>query len=200
MDDSPLTLELYEKYSTLCECGMRTVMARIQNLSQEMEFTDKRNPYAAIESRIKSYDSVLEKCARRGYPQTLDGVRKNIHDVAGIRIVTLFKDDIYRVRDALMRQPSMEVIEHRDYVKNPKSNGYRSYHLIVSMQVYFQEVTRSVPVEIQIRTKAMDVWASLEHYCYYKNGRPTEDAPEAFDELAKILDAFDDKAIELRGE
>lgn len=188
----------YEEYATLCKCGMRTVLARIENLHEEMELSDERNFYDTIESRIKNFESVMEKLERKGYEQNISSIKANMHDVAGIRIVTLFKDDIYKIRDALLKQPSMEVIEERDYIESPKKTGYRSLHLIVLMHIYFRERAVSVPVEIQIRTKAMDLWASLEHYCRYKNDNPSEKAPETFDRIAKILDEFDNEAIELR--
>ena len=126
-----LQMDDYSQYAALCECGMRIVLARVENLRQEATISGERSPYAAIQSRIKSFDSIEEKCNRKGLPFTIEGMRK-LHDIAGIRIITLYEDDIYRIRDALVRQPSMELIEERDYVKNPKENGYRSLHLIVT--------------------------------------------------------------------
>lgn len=192
-----LQMDDYSQYAALCECGMRIVLARVENLRQEATISGERSPYAAIQSRIKSFDSIEEKCNRKGLPFTIEGMRK-LHDIAGIRIVTLYEDDIYRIRDALVRQPSMELIEERDYVKNPKENGYRSLHLIVSMHVYFCETTKSVPVEIQIRTKAMDLWASVEHDCNYKNDTPSAEAPKMFAEIARILEDFDSNAMRIR--
>ena len=194
--------EQYKEYAALCKCGMRTVLARIENLHEEMELSDERNFYDTIESRIKNFESVVEKLERKGYEQNISSIKANMHDVAGIRIVTLFKDDIYKIYDAiydtLQKQPTMEVIEKRDYIESPKKTGYRSLHLRVSTRINFREGEVFVPVEIQIRTKAMDLWASLEHYCRYKNDNPSEKAPETFDRIAKILDEFDNEAIELR--
>lgn len=190
--------EEFDDYAKLCKCGMRTVLARIENLHEEMDLSDERNIYDIIESRIKEFESVLEKLERKGLEKNIDAIKQNIRDVAGIRIVTLFKDDIYKIRDALVKQPSMEILEERDYVAEPKKNGYRSLHLIVSMHIYFRERSISIPVEIQIRTKAMDLWASIEHHCRYKNDNPSEKAPEAFSRIAKILDEFDEEAIGLR--
>ena len=193
-----LTKDEYAQYACLCECGMRTVLTRIENLRQESALRGVRNnPYATIQSRIKSYDSVEEKCLRRDQPFNMKAVR-GLHDIAGIRIITLFEDEIYGIRDALIRQPSIELLEERDYVANPKENGYRSLHLIVSVHVYFRETTRSVPVEIQIRTKAMDVWASIEHYCNYKNDTPCPTASKDFAELAEMMAGFDKKAVQIR--
>ena len=196
--EEKLTKDEYDKYAALCECGMRIVLARIENLRQEAEITTtSRNLYAGIQHRIKTYESVMNKCADRGLPGRLEDIRA-MHDIAGSRIITLYKDDVYRVRDALVRQPSIEILEERDYIENPKDNGYRSLHLIISVHVYFCETTKSVPVEIQIRTKAMDLWASVEHNCKYKNDAPSKDAPAMFAKIAQILEEFDENAIRLR--
>ena len=193
-----LSKEEYGQYAALCECGMRIVLARIENLRQEAEvFSVNRSPFASIQSRIKTYESAVNKCLDRGSSCDMKAIRK-LHDIAGIRIITLYKDDIYRIRDALVRQPSIEVLEERDYVANPKDNGYRSLHLIISVHVYFCESTKSVPVEVQIRTKAMDLWASVEHNIRYKNDTPSKEAPETFARIARILEDFDEKAICLR--
>lgn len=193
-----LSKEEYGQYAALCECGMRIVLARIENLRQEAEvFSVNRSPFASIQSRIKTYESAVNKCLDRGSSCDMKAIRK-LHDIAGIRIITLYKDDIYRIRDALVRQPSIEVLEERDYVANPKDNGYRSLHLIISVHVYFCESTKSVPVEVQIRTKAMDLWASVEHNIRYKNDTPSKEAPEMFARIARILEDFDEKAICLR--
>lgn len=193
-----LTKEEYGQYAALCECGMRIVLARIENLRQEAEvFAVDRSPFASIQSRIKTFESATNKCLDRGNTCDMKAIKK-LHDIAGIRIITLYKDDIYRIRDALVRQPSIEVLEERDYVANPKDNGYRSLHLIISVHVYFCESTRSVPVEVQIRTKAMDLWASVEHDIKYKNDAPSKEAPQMFARVAKILEDFDEKAIRLR--
>lgn len=193
-----LTKEEYGQYAALCECGMRIVLARIENLRQEAEvFSVDRSPFASIQSRIKTFESATNKCLNRGNTCDMKAIKK-LHDIAGIRIITLYKDDIYRIRDALVRQPSIEVLEERDYVANPKDNGYRSLHLIISVHVYFCESTRSVPVEVQIRTKAMDLWASVEHDIKYKNDAPSKEAPQMFARVAKILEDFDEKAIRLR--
>lgn len=193
-----LTKEEYGQYAALCECGMRIVLARIENLRQEAEvFSVDRSPFASIQSRIKTFESATNKCLNRGNTCDMKAIKK-LHDIAGIRIITLYKDDIYRIRDALVRQPSIEVLEERDYVANPKDNGYRSLHLIISVHVYFCESTRSVPVEVQIRTKAMDLWASVEHDIKYKNDAPSKEAPQMFARVAKILEDFDEKAMRLR--
>ena len=199
--------EQFEEYAALCKCGMRTVLARIENLQDEIELSNERNIYDVIISRIKLFDHTIDKLDRKNLEHNIEAIKANIRDIAGIRIITLFKDDVYKIRDALIKQPSMEVLEERDYIKNPKETGYRSYHLIVAMHIYFRERAISVPVEIQIRTKNEDNWASLEHHTRYKNEfLSDEDMSEEsiakrdkmLQELSDEYDRFDDLMIQLR--
>ena len=187
----------YDRYAKECQCGMRTVMARLENLKSEMELSPLRNPFKSITSRIKCFDSAVEKCKRKGEEVSLQTF-KAMHDIAGVRIIVPYQDDIYTVRNAVIRQPSMTVIEERDYVENPKPNGYRSLHLIVGMEIYFMETSKMVPVEIQIRTEAMELWASQEHRLRYKNDDPSPEAVNRFSIIAQILADFDQQAMELR--
>lgn len=187
----------YHRYAAECECGMRTVLARLENLRQEMELSDENSPFMAIESRTKEFQSALDKLNRKNEPKTMESIRK-MHDIVGIRVIVPFLDDIYRVRDAIMRQPSMKVEITKDYVVQPKDTGYRSLHLLVKMQVYFMETTKEIPVEIQIRTKAMDLWASMEHLLRYKNSSPSEQADAEFARIADLLKDFDERAMKLR--
>ncbi len=192
------TKEEYSQYAALCECGLRIVLTRIENLRQEAEiFSAERNPFYDIQTRIKTYESAVNKCLDRGTACDIKALKK-LHDIAGVRIITLYKDDVYSIRDALVRQPSIEVLEERDYIANPKPNGYRSLHLIISVHVYFSGTTRSVPVEVQIRTQAMNLWASVEHNVKYKNDAPSDEAPEMFARIAGILEEFDENAMRLR--
>ncbi|MBP5674964.1 GTP pyrophosphokinase family protein [Candidatus Saccharibacteria bacterium] len=187
----------YEAYAKECQCGMRTVMARLENLKSEMELSPERSPFKSISSRIKDFDSAVEKCKRKGLDINLESF-KNMHDIAGVRIIVPYQDDIYTVRNAVIRQPSMTVVDERDYVEKPKPNGYRSLHLIVEMEIYFMETSKRVPVEIQIRTEAMELWASQEHRLRYKNDDPSPEAVNRFSIIAQILADFDKQAMELR--
>ena len=189
----------YDQYALICECGGNTVRTAIENVAKIMEESEERNIYDTIDYRTKEYSSTIEKCIRKGYSPTLEGIKKHIRDIAGIRIITLIRSDVYRIRDAIEAQPGIELIEERDYFKEPKKNGYRSLHLIVSVQVQVPQskggtITKSVPVEIQIRTKAMDCWASLEHMIVYKNGSHSEEDEEHFSHVAEYLNNFDIEA------
>lgn len=131
---------------------------------------------STISSRRKKTFSILEKLERQGFPITLESIEKNLHDVAGIRVICSFLDDIYNVADMLKRQDDLKVVQIKDYIKNPKANGYRSYHMIVEVPVFFSNEKHAMRVEVQIRTVAMDFWATLEHQIKYKQDIPNQDA------------------------
>ena len=188
-----LTKEEYGQYAALCECGMRIVLARIENLRQEAEvFSVDRSPFASIQSRIKTFESATNKCLDRGNTCDMKAIKK-LHDIAGIRITCSFVDDAYRLSDLLTRQDDITVRDVKDYIAQPKANGYKSLHVIVEVPVYLSTGRVDVPVEVQFRTIAMDFWASLEHKIYYKYDRlvPAELLDELKDaaETASELDA-----------
>ena len=178
---------------------MRTVIARLENLRQEIRelSAEEKNPFD-LHYRIKDFDSVVEKCQRKGYELSMESIQKHILDVAGVRVITDFRDEIYTTKAAIIRQPSMTIVEETDYVQTPKVNGYQSLHLDAEMDIYFAETSKRVPVEIQIRTKAMDLWASMEHILRYKNPSPSPDVEEMFKRSAEELATFDSSAMNLR--
>ena len=147
------------------------VMTKINILREEFNHVHDYNPIEHVNSRLKSPESILEKAQRKSLEIDTAVIRENIHDIAGIRITCSFLSDIYKIRDMLARQVDLTVITERDYVAAPKANGYTSLHLIVSIPVFMSDRVEQVPVEIQIRTIAMDFWASLEHKIYYKYNR-----------------------------
>ncbi|GAB3708842.1 GTP pyrophosphokinase family protein [Nocardiopsis oceani] len=145
-----------------------TVMAKVNILNEEFRYTNDHNPIEHVNSRLKSVESIMEKARRRGVPLDLNEIRGSILDIAGIRVTCSFISDTYAIRDMLAGHEDILVKEERDYVRAPKPNGYRSLHLLVETPVRMSDRTEDVPVEIQIRTIAMDFWASLEHKIYYK--------------------------------
>ncbi|WP_251151883.1 GTP pyrophosphokinase family protein [Cellulosimicrobium sp. Marseille-Q4280] len=151
--------------------GIDEVMTKITVLRDEFRHIHDYNPIEHVGSRLKSIDSILAKARRKGIPLTPEGVRESMLDVAGVRVTCSFVSDIYRVRDMLAGQGDMTVLEERDYIAHPKGNGYKSLHLIVQVPVYLSDRVEDVVVEIQLRTIAMDFWASLEHKIYYKYQR-----------------------------
>ena len=171
-------------------CAMKEVQTKFDVLNTEFKVRNQRNPISSVTTRLKSTASITEKLNRRGLPVTLESVEKNLNDVAGVRVICSYQDDIYRIATALLGQDDVKLIEKKDYIANPKPNGYRSLHLIITVPVFFAQKRRRVKVEVQIRTIAMDFWASLEHQMKYKQELPNQEA--IADELKNIADAIYD--------
>lgn len=147
------------------------VMTKITVLRDEFRLVHDDNPIEHLGSRLKSFESIAAKARRKGVPLTPEAVRESLCDIAGVRVTCSFVSDIYRVRDMLVAQRDITVVEERDYIADPKANGYKSLHLIVKVPVFLSDGVEDVVVEIQLRTIAMDFWASLEHKIYYKYQR-----------------------------
>lgn len=148
--------------------GMDEISTKIDILKQEFEYMHAYNPIEHVKSRLKSPENIFEKVHRKECDLTIESIRKNIRDIAGIRIICSFTSDIYRVAGMLMQQKDITIVEYKDYIEEPKPNGYQSLHLVVQVPVFMSDRVEQVYVEIQIRTIAMDFWASLEHKIYYK--------------------------------
>lgn len=153
---------------TYYNCAMLEIETKFRVLSQEFSLEQDYNPIETIKSRLKSMDSIMDKLQRKGLPLELKSIEDNLKDVAGIRVICPFLSDIYRMASCLMEQDDIVVIEKKDYIKNPKKNGYRSLHLIVETPIFLHKEKRMMKVEVQFRTIAMDFWASLEHRMHYK--------------------------------
>lgn len=156
------------KIYQLCHSGANEIGTKLENLDEEYSMTYDHNPIHHMEERMKSTSSLFEKLERKGYKPTIENVQKHIRDIAGIRVVTNYIDDIYRVEKALTEQSDVTLLKRKDYIENPQKSGYRSLHLVVSVPVFQSVGVSDVPVEIQIRTIGMDMWASLEHKLRYK--------------------------------
>ena len=161
----------YQQIMFFYESGINQVIAKLQILVNEFKFCNDRNPIDNISSRVKSLESITNKMKRKGLPLTMNYMVKELHDIAGVRVVCPFISDVYYVANILVNQHDVEVLEIKDYIKNPKPNGYRSLHLIIMVDVYFSDHKSQVPVEIQLRTIAMNFWASTEHQLRYKKDR-----------------------------
>ena len=168
-------LELFEgQYQEVADmilashCGIKEVRTKLEILSDEMQLQYSRNPIESIKSRIKSIESIAGKLRRRGQPLTVEAARQELFDIAGVRVICSFVDDVYRVAHMLAMQSDVKLLVVKDYIRNPKPNGYRSYHMIMEVPVFFSNHTEPVKVEVQIRTIAMDFWATLEHQLNYK--------------------------------
>ena len=153
----------------LYSAGINTVKNKLQTLDEEFHAKYDYNPIHHIESRLKEPRSIFDKMQRLGLPITLEGMQVGLSDIAGVRVICNYIDDAETIAELLLRQDDVELVKKSDYIQHPKESGYRSLHLVVSVPVYLSESTQRVPVEIQIRTIAMDCWASLEHHLAYKS-------------------------------
>ena len=165
-------------------CAIREIQTKLEVLDDEFSVENNRNPISFIKTRIKQPNSIYDKLQKMGYEFTTENIQTYLNDVAGVRIVCAFIDDIYMISDLITQQDDIKVIEIKDYIKNPKSNGYRSYHMIVEIPVFFAKGKTPMRVELQIRTNGMDFWATLEHQLRYKKG--IEEMP-GYDEISEEL-------------
>ena len=177
-------------------CAMMEIETKFKVLNEEFSLEHDRNPISSIKTRIKSFESITEKLERKELSFEVDSVEKYINDVAGIRVICTFPEDVYLLADALLKQDDIMLIRRKDYIAEPKENGYRSLHLIVAVPIYLAHEKRLMKVEIQLRTLAMDFWASLEHQLRYK--KDFEFTKEMADELK--LCAEQSAALDLRME
>ncbi len=159
----------YRELMMRYECALLEIKTKLEVLNNEISVRYRRNPIDFIKSRIKAPQSILKKMKRQGLDITVENAEKHINDIAGVRVICSFIDDIYEIANMLSCQDDITVLKVKDYIKNPKPNGYRSYHMIVEVPVFFSDSKKPMKVEIQIRTIAMDFWASEEHDLKYKN-------------------------------
>ncbi len=165
----------FDELMMMFSCAIREVRTKLEVLNDEFKVRRSHNPIESIESRVKKPASIYEKLLRRGFPVTLDSIENNLHDVAGIRVICGYVQDIYQIARMLIAQNDITLLEVKDYIKDPKPNGYRSLHLVVEVPVFFSDECRKLKVEVQIRTIAMDFWATLEHQLKYKNSGEVPD-------------------------
>ena len=161
----------YKEYQALMmnyECAMLEIKTKLDVLNAELSVKDSRNPFETIKTRIKKPMSIINKLKKDGIDVTLDNIEKHLNDVAGIRVICSFQDDIYKLVDYLEAQDDIVVVNRKDFIANPKPNGYRSFHLIVEVPIFLTTEKKNMRVEVQFRTIAMDFWASLEHKLKYK--------------------------------
>ena len=178
----------FRQMMMMYSCAIKEIKTKLQVLNDELSIKRQRNPIEFIKTRVKQPDSIASKLRRKGYPVTVQSVFENLSDVAGVRVICAFIDDIYKVADMLTAQDDIELIKRKDYIKNPKMNGYRSLHLIIEVPVFFSDHKEQIRVEVQIRTIAMDFWASLEHQLKYK--KDIDDAESIMYELRACADVI----------
>lgn len=204
MENPAQILERMEPFNRLMmqyNCAIMEVETKLHVLNAEFSLDHNRNPIEDIHSRIKAPLSILDKLKRKKYPFTLESVEANLQDIAGVRVVCSFPEDIYAVRDMLVKQDDIILLEEKDYIKSPKENGYRSLHLIVQIPIFLSNEKKLMTVEIQLRTIAMDCWASLEHKMKYKkNIKNPESISAKLKHCADISFELDSQMQELRRE
>ena len=164
-------------------CAIMEVETKFNVLNEQFSLQYDRNPIESIKTRVKSFDSILKKVKRKQIPFSLESIEENINDIAGVRVICSFQEDIYMLADCLLQQDDVRLIERKDYIKNPKPSGYRSLHLIVQVPIFLQNEKKMVNVEVQFRTIAMDFWASLDHKMRYKKELSDEEVEILQEEL-----------------
>ena len=190
-------------YSLLMDyqCAVWQVETKFNILNNRLSIQEEHNPIESIKSRVKSIDSIVRKLEKLGVPITLESVEENLYDVAGVRVVCSFVDDIYRIEECFLANEDITLINRKDYIQNPKPSGYRSLHLIIKTPIYTENGKKDVFVEVQLRTIAMDFWASLEHKLRYKKDLSPEILKQLTEELEACAEAsakLDEKMLQIR--
>lgn len=187
------------KSMTQYKCAMMDIESRFNLLNEEYALEYGRSPINSIKTRLKTLPSIKEKVQRKGYEFTPESINENIDDIAGVRVTCAFAGDVYALADSLLRQDDICLLDKKDYIQSPKENGYRSLHLVISTPIYLANEKKHIKVEVQLRTIAMDFWASLEHQLRYKKEAELEDdmADELY-ECALLSAELDRRMDELR--
>ncbi len=192
-------IENFNKLMSYYKCAMMEVETKLNVLNEEFSLQYDRNPINGIQSRLKKLDSIVDKLERNDLPLTMESIEDNLNDIAGVRVICSFSEDVYTIADALLKQDDITLIRKKDYIANPKPNGYRSLHLIVTVPIFLANEKRIMKVEIQLRTIAMDSWAALEHQIRYKkDGDFTEAIGDELYHCAKISAELDSRMNSLR--
>ena len=201
MENQIMLDESVESWNTamlMYNSALKEMGTKLEILNDEFQHVHQYNPIEYVKKRLKSPESIVKKLKRYGYETSIPNMMEYCNDIAGIRIVCSFTSDIYRLADMIGRQNDITVISIKDYIKNPKESGYNSYHMIVSLPIFLSDRVVDTKVEIQIRTIAMDFWASLEHKIYYKfEGHAPEYISHDLQECAKIVSELDEKMLSL---
>ena len=201
MDPSLFQDEGIDSWNTvmlLYESAIKKMQVKVEILNNEFQQVHQYNPIEYIKTRVKTPNSIVKKLKKNGHPVDIPNMIEHCNDIAGVRIVCSFTDDIYRIAEMIGRQNDITVISIKDYIKNPKESGYKSYHMLVTIPIYLSDKTVDTKVEIQIRTIGMDFWASLEHKIYYKfEGHAPSYISEDLRECSEIVSILDTKMLQL---
>ena len=190
-----------QQFFSYYRCAIMEIETKFRVLDEQFSLRGENDPIEFIQSRIKSYGSIMHKVSKLGIPHDLASIEEHLSDIAGIRVVCSFRADIYKLADCFLRQDDITLLERKDYIANPKPNGYRSLHLIVEVPIFLENEKRPVKAEVQLRTLAMDFWASLEHKLRYKKDLPPETLAALADDLKACAEesaAWDEKMQSIR--
>ncbi len=195
------TIDSWKEVNLIYNAALRQVQTKMEILNEEFQHVHQYNPIEHIKARIKTPESIVKKLRRHGLESTIENMVNEINDIAGVRIICSFTSDIYRVADMIRNQKDIKVMAVKDYITYPKTSGYRSYHMIVTVPVYLSDRIVDTKVEIQIRTVAMDFWASLEHKIHYKfEGDAPEHIRTELVECARMVADLDSRMLMLNDE
>ena len=186
----------YREMMSYYRCAMMEVETKFRVLNEDLSLRYDSNPIESIKTRLKTPESIFSKLMARDCPLTVDSIEKNIHDIAGVRVVCTFVSDIYMLADALVQQDDVTLERKKDYIQDPKPNGYRSLHLVISTPIFLHDKKRLMKVEVQLRTPAMDLWADAEHKLRYKKELPSDDAADSELRICAQLSADLDQRLE----
>lgn len=194
-------MSTWEEVNLLYNAALKQITTKIEILNEEFQEVHKYNPIEHVKARVKAPESIVKKLKRNGYESTIENMVRYVNDIAGIRIICSFTSDIYKIAEMISNQKDIQVQTVKDYIMNPKPSGYRSYHMIVSLPVYLSDRIVNVKVEIQIRTVAMDFWASLEHKIQYKfEGKAPTHINSELHECATMVANLDARMLQLNEE
>jgi putative GTP pyrophosphokinase len=198
MDTNNASVDSWEEVILIYNSAMKEMVTRLEILSEEFQHTHSYNPIEHLKSRLKSPESIVKKLRRHGYESSIENMVTYVKDIAGVRVICSFTSDVYKIAEAISAQSDIEILSVKDYIKNPKRSGYKSYHMIVTIPIFLSDRAVETKVEIQIRTIAMDFWASLEHKIYYKfEGNAPEYISKDLRECSAIVSMLDAKMLSL---
>ena len=191
-------IDSWKEVQLIYNSALKQISTKLEILNDEFQHVHRYNPIEHIKWRIKTPESIVKKLKRHGYESTIENMVNHVNDIAGIRIICSYTQDIYQIADMIARQSDVTILHVKDYIRNPKPNGYKSYHMVATIPIYLSQGPAETKVEIQIRTVAMDFWASLEHKIYYKfEGNAPASVQAELKACAAVVDMLDDKMFSL---
>ena len=194
-------IDSWKEVTLIYNSALKQISTKLEILNDEFQHVHRYNPIEHIKGRIKTPESIVKKLKKHGYESTINNMIRYVNDIAGIRVICSFASDIYQIAEMISNQSDIKVLSVKDYIVNPKASGYKSYHMLVSVPVYLSDRIEDTKVEIQIRTVAMDFWASLEHKIHYKfEGNAPEHIKEELVECAQMVSELDARMLALNEE